>query len=238
MVRRGLSEAREGNEQVKNTAPREECCRRIWNPKEYSPNHDSLEHERHDLGNLSCRVALENLEPSNHDRPRLHWDRDDVGTLLAGGGGVFCPCTLPVCRGAFRFADGLVEVSVHVILVDLPDVRLAVVLYKFIRGPRHSVFISLTTGTSVGVGDCDEEVRSSLPVGWLVSHVDEVLAGERSWTVVDHSAFEDDTDFIEEVVHILRSLVNRHGGRHFGNVGANAKSLDELECGRGIETSS
>ena len=77
----------------------------------------------------------------------------------------------------------------------------------------------------------DEEVWSGLPTGWLVTHVGEVLASERSWTVVDHPTFVDDTNFAEEVIQVLGCLVNRHRSCYFSNVGGNAKDLDKIERG-------
>ena len=177
---RGSRRERRDDEQVKHTTPGEESCRRIRNPKEHGPDHDSLDHKRHNVGNLTSRATLEDLEPSDHDRLRLHGDRDDVGTLLAGGRGVFRPCALHIGRGAIGFADKLAEVSGHVLLVDLPDIRLEVMLRKFVWGPGHTVLISFASGTGVGVGYSDEEVRSGLAIGRLVTHIDEVLASERS----------------------------------------------------------
>ena len=204
------------NEQVKNATPRKEGRRCVWNPKERSSGHDSLGRKCHSAGNLTCRATLEDLEPSDHDRPRLHRDRDDIGTLLVGcqRHGVLCPCALRVVRGPLWFTNNHVEVSVCVLRVDLPDIRLAVVLRKFIRGPRHVVLTSFADNPSVGVSPSDEEVRSGLPIDWLVTHDDEVLASERSWAVVGHPTFIDDADFVEEVIHVLRSLLNRHCGLH------------------------
>jgi len=169
---------RRDNEQVKDITPREESCRRIWNPKEHSSDNDSLDHKRYNVGNLISRATLEGLEPSDHDCLRLHGDRDDIGTLPAGGCGVFRLCALQVSRGAIRFADKLTEVRVHVLLVDLQDIRLAAVLRKFIRGPGHTFLVSFAGSTGVRVSYSDEEVWSDLLIGRLVTHVDEVLTNQ------------------------------------------------------------
>ena len=170
---------RRDDEQVKHTTPGEEGCRRIRNPKEHGSDHDSLDHKRHNVGNLTSSATLEDLEPSDHDRLRLHGDRDDIGTLLAGGRGVFRSCALHVGRGTIGFADKLAEVSGHVLLVDLPDIRLVVMFCKLVRSPGHAVLVSFAGGTGIGVGYGDEEIRSGLAIGRLVAHVDEVLASER-----------------------------------------------------------
>jgi len=47
------------------------------------------------------------------------------------------------------------------------------VLLELMVNPSHTVFVSLTSDTSVRIDDGDEEVWSGLSVGWLVSHVDE-----------------------------------------------------------------
>ena len=163
---RGSRRERRDDGQVKHTTPGEEGCRRIRNPKEHGSDHDSLDHKRHNIGNLTSHATLE--------------DRDDVGTLLAGGRGMFRLCALRVGRGAIGFADKLAEVSLHVFPVNLPDIRLAVILRKFIWGPGHAVLVSCAGGTGVGVSYGDEEVRSGLVVGRLVAHVDEVLASKQS----------------------------------------------------------
>jgi hypothetical protein len=41
----------------------------------------------------------------------------------------------------------------------------------------------------------------------------------------------------KEDVYVVRGLVNGHDCRHFDDLGGDSKSLDELECDRGIETS-
>ena len=93
---------------------------------------------------------------------------------------MFHPRALHVGRGAIGFADKLAEVSGHVLLIDLPDIRVAVVLSKLVWGPGHTVLVSCADDTSVGVGYSDEEVQSGLAIGRLITRVDEVLAGERS----------------------------------------------------------
>jgi len=96
---------RREDEQVKHTTPGEESCRRVRNPKEHGSDHDSSNHKRHNIGNLITHATLEDLEPSDHGRLRLHGDRDDVGTLLAGGHGVFRSCALHVGRAPPRRED-------------------------------------------------------------------------------------------------------------------------------------
>ena len=110
-------------------------------------------------------------------------------------------------------------------------------LRKFIRSHRHTVLVPLASDASVRVRDGDQEVRSRLSIGRLVSHVDEVFPGHRCRPVVDHSTFIDDTNFIEQVVCALRTLVNRHRRRDPGDIGPDAEGLDELEGGRRIQTS-
>ena len=170
-----------------------------------------MDHKRHNVGYVSCNAVLEDLERSAHDCFRLHGDRRDKGAILVGYRGVFCLCALHVCLGALGFADKLVRVSVHVFRVDLADIRLAVMLRKFMGGPGRAVLVPFTIDASIQVSYGDKEVRSGFSIDRLVTHVDEVLASERSWTVVGHLTFVDDTDL--------------------GDVGGNAKSLDKLECG-------
>ena len=100
-----------------------------------------------------------------------------------------------------RLADKLAEVSFQAFLVNLPDVRLAVMLHKFIRGPGHAVLVTFSGDAGVRVCDGDKEVRGCLPIGWLVSHVDEVFASKRGWTVADHLTLVDDMDSVEEIVN-------------------------------------
>ena len=85
-----------------------------------------------------------------------------------------------------RFADRLAEVSVHVFLVDLPDIQLTVMLRKFIRGPGYVVLISFMGDASVGVSHSNEKFQSGLPIGRLVTHANEVLVSKQSWAVVGH----------------------------------------------------
>lgn len=144
---------------------------------------------------------------------------------------MFCIRAFTVNQSTLGFSDKLVEVRIHVSPVDLPDVRLAVIIREFIRGLGNLTPVSFTGRTSVGIGDGDKEIRSGLSIGWFVSHVDKVLAGERSWTVVDHSAIVDDTHFVEDVIHVLGGLVGSHDSCRSGDICANPKSLDELERG-------
>lgn len=144
---------------------------------------------------------------------------------------MFCPRAFAVSQSTLWFTDELVEVSVHVFLIDLPDIRLAIIIREFICGPGHPTLVSFTSNTGVRISDGDKEVRSSLSVGWFVSHVDEVLASERSRTVVDHSAIVDDAHLVKDIVHVLRGLVDSHGSRCSGDIGADPKGLDELERG-------
>ena len=104
--------------------------------------HDNLDHKRYNLGDLRPCITLADLESSNHDRSGLHWDRDDVGALPLGSYGVFRPCAFHVSRCTLGLAHKLVEVSTHVFLVNLPDVRLAVMHRKiqpwsWVRGSRN-----------------------------------------------------------------------------------------------------
>jgi hypothetical protein len=116
------SNERRDDEQIENATPREESRRCIQDLKGYGSDHNNLDYERHDIGNPTPLTALEDLEPSDHDRPRLHGDGDDVSALLVGGRRMSCLCVLHVGRGAFGFADRVTGVRVHVLLVDPPDV--------------------------------------------------------------------------------------------------------------------
>ena len=88
---------------------------------------------------------------------------------------MFRPCTFHVGQGAVGFADKLAKaLSGHVLLVDLSDIRLAVMLRKFVWGPGHAVFVSFASSTCVGISYGDEEVRSGLTIGRLVTHVDRI----------------------------------------------------------------
>ena len=100
---------------------------------------------------------------------------------------------------ALRLDDELGEVSIHVLLVNPPDILLAIVLHEFIGGPRHTVLVPFTSGLRIRIGDGDEGVRSGLPVGWLIPHIDEVLPSKCSGTVVDHSAFVENTDLVKRL---------------------------------------
>ena len=87
-----------------------------------------------------------------------------MGALLPGSRSVFHPHALHVSRGTLRLADKLTEVSFHAFLVNLPDVRLAVMLHKFIRVPGHAVLV--TFSGDAGVRVCDGS--PGLFADWLV----------------------------------------------------------------------
>ena len=92
-------------------------------------------------------------------------------------------------QGMLRFADRLTEVSIHVFSVDLPDIRLVVMLRGFIQGPGYVVLVSFVGDVSVGVSHSNEKVQSGLLIGQLVTHANEVLVSERSWAVVGHQGW-------------------------------------------------
>ena len=195
-------------EQVKDTASREEGRGCVRNTKEHGSDHDSLHQKRHDLGDQTRCITLEDLEPPNHDSFGLHRDRDDKGTLLLRSCGVVRPCAFHVSLRTLGQADKFVEVIVHILPVNPPDVRLAVMCHKFIRRPGYAALTTFPDDAGVRVCDGDKEVRSRLSIGRLVSHVDEVFASERSRAIVDHPTLVDDTDFVEVIVDVLRGLVD------------------------------
>ena len=79
------------------------------------------------------------------------------------------------------------------------------------------------------VGDGDQEVRGGLTISRFVSKIDEVLASEIRRTEIGHATFIDKADFIEEVVHALRSLIGGKGSGDASDVRCSAESSGEFQ---------
>ena len=79
--RRDLRHRRQRREQQREEqhAPtREERHRRVVQPEEHRADDDRLQDERRELDDLRGDPAADDLEAAEHERARLHRDRDDV----------------------------------------------------------------------------------------------------------------------------------------------------------------
>lgn len=71
-----------------------------------------------------------------------------------------------------RFADKLIEVCVHVLLVDLPDVRLVVIFHKLTRRP---VVWDAESAPDYGDCWCDKLDRKFEVMSWRVDQLGDQL---------------------------------------------------------------
>ena len=79
----------------------------------------------------------------------------------------------------------------------------------------------------------DEEVGSRLAVCGFVAHVDEVLARLVGRTHVNLATLVDHAHFVEVLVELLASLVNRNDCRLPCDISGDPQSLHEFKRGRG-----
>ena len=75
----------------------------------------------------------------------------------------------------------------------------------------------------------NQEIRSCLTIGGLISELDEVVSSLIGGTKVRHLAFVDNAHFVEELVQALTSLIDRHNGGHTHGIRSDTEGLDKLE---------
>ena len=75
----------------------------------------------------------------------------------------------------------------------------------------------------------NQEIRSCLAIGGLISELDEVVSSLIGGTKVRHLAFVDNAHFVEELVQALSSLIDRYNGGHTHGIRSDTEGLDKLE---------
>lgn len=123
---------------------------------------------------------------------------------------LFLASTLPILFSHLLLVDKLRLVIFDIFQIHFPNLGVAVVLFEFERGLRNRFryLLAVTSWCSTfGVRDRDQEVRSRLPVGWFVAHVDKVFARKIGRPKVDHPAFVNEADLVEQIGKRFAGLV-------------------------------
>lgn len=166
----------------------------------------------------------------------LHENRRHIWASFAGRLRMLRLSTVPVRNSPVGFVDVSVTVGFDVIVVHRCKRRGSETGCKLVGSSGHLVLEPRSNDASIGICDGDEEIRRGLTVGWLVAHVEEVLASSVCRSEVRHASFIDNAHLVKDLVERFGGLIDRDRGGQPAHICGDTKGTGKFKSSGRVKT--